>query len=259
MSTSQKNSSSVDIFDLLSGVSEDREQKKPQPVEEASTQRQELLATTKAKDLFPKGTISINNYTCVGVQCKLCIKACPTNALYWTNNGKGVIEDLCLHCEACVLSCMVDDCIKITRKREDATEERFSKPRDVLMQTEKLNAEKTVFNASRRIIHRRRLLQEISLQALKHVRVKVFKKLSTFGNARLKRWSTDWFGYGWACSKNLGVCELLLVDDLDCVSFPNNLTSHIYIIMQKEDLLNGNMGMFVSSFAGLIAVSSPSF
>ena len=129
----QKNSPSIDIFDMLS----DSGKKAPQ-----KTQRQELLEATKCKDLFPEGTITINKFTCLGVQCKLCIKACPTNALYWTNSGIGVTEDLCIYCEACVLSCMVDDCIKITRKREDGKEEHFSKTRDVTVLNNQINAEK---------------------------------------------------------------------------------------------------------------------
>jgi ferredoxin len=137
----QKNSSSIDIFDLLSENTEKTAEKPPQkPLEPTKTQRQELLETTRCKDLFPEGTITINKYTCVGVQCKLCIKACPTNALYWTSNGIGVTEDLCLHCEACVLSCMVDDCIKITRKRDNGRIEHFSRTRDISILNNQTNA-----------------------------------------------------------------------------------------------------------------------
>jgi len=120
-----KSSSAINTFDLMGETEE-----KP-----AKTLRQELLETTKYKDhdRYPEGTITVNKYTCVGVQCKLCIKACPTNALYWTNSGIGITEELCLHCEACVLCCMVDDCIKVTRKKEDGATECFSKPRDVLV------------------------------------------------------------------------------------------------------------------------------
>ncbi len=133
----QKSSPSIDIFDMLSETTE-----KPAEKPKEKTMRQELLETTKCKDLFPEGTITINKYTCVGVQCKLCIKACPTNALYWTNSGIAVTEDLCLHCEACVLSCMVDDCIKITRKRENGKTEEFSKTRDITTLNNQTNAEK---------------------------------------------------------------------------------------------------------------------
>ncbi len=131
----KKSSPSVDIFNLLSETAE-----KPK----GKTMRQELLETTKCKDkdLFPEGTITINKYTCVGLQCKLCIKACPTNALYWTNSGIGITEELCLHCEACVLCCMVDDCIKVTRKREDGKTESFSKTKDITTLNNQLNTKK---------------------------------------------------------------------------------------------------------------------
>jgi Na+-translocating ferredoxin:NAD+ oxidoreductase RNF subunit RnfB len=134
----QKNASSFDIFDMLSDSS------KQKPEKPAKTQRQELLEATKYKDkdLYPEGTITINPYTCVGIQCKLCIKACPTNALYWTNSGIQVIDDLCLHCEACVLSCMVDDCIKVTRKREDGKTETFSNTKDIAAINSRIRAEK---------------------------------------------------------------------------------------------------------------------
>ena len=139
----QKNSQTVDIFDLLSESKEKASQKSTEkPAEPAKTQRQELLETTKVKDLFPEGTITINKYTCVGVQCKLCIKACPTNALYWTSSGIGVTEDLCVHCEACVLSCMVDDCIKVTRKRENSKEEHFNKTKDIITLENQANTKK---------------------------------------------------------------------------------------------------------------------
>jgi hypothetical protein len=37
---------------------------------------------------------------------------------------------------------MVDDCIKITRKREDGKVEKFSKPKDVLKLENRINAKK---------------------------------------------------------------------------------------------------------------------
>ncbi|MCW4006529.1 MAG: hypothetical protein NWF04_08075 [Candidatus Bathyarchaeota archaeon] len=130
----------VDIFDMLSDSEEKAKEKKK---ESLKSQRKELLASTKVEDLFPEGSISINKYTCVGVQCKLCIKACPTNALYWTTDGVGITEDLCVHCGACVLSCMVDDCIKIKRKREETNEEeKFSTIHDVVLLADRINAKK---------------------------------------------------------------------------------------------------------------------
>jgi len=134
----EKKSQTVDIFDLLS-ESGDKESEEKTSVK---SERQELLAASKVKDIFPEGTIKINKHTCVGVQCKLCIKACPTNALYWSSSGIGVIEDLCVYCEACVLSCMVDDCIKVTRKREDGKREGFGKTRDIVVLNSSVNAKR---------------------------------------------------------------------------------------------------------------------
>ena len=127
----------MDIFGMLS----ESEEKAAKPMNKKK-QREELLAPTHVKDLFQKGTININKYTCVGVQCKLCIKACPTNALYWKTGEIGIIEDLCVYCGACVLSCMVDDCIKVKRKREDGAIERFGKGRDVVVLSNCINAKK---------------------------------------------------------------------------------------------------------------------
>ncbi len=135
----QKHSSTVNIFDLMSEKEQTLAERPPE-----KTLRQELLENTKYKDhdRYPEGTIKINKHTCVGVQCKICIKVCPTNALYWTNTGVGVTEDLCLHCEACVLCCMVDDCIRITRKTSEGKTECFSKPLEVLTLTNQQNTRK---------------------------------------------------------------------------------------------------------------------
>ncbi len=121
----KENSSQIDIFGILSG-SEDKGKT------EKKKQRQELIAATGVKEFFPEGKLTINKYTCWGQECKLCIKACPTQALYWKAGEVGITEDLCVYCSACVLSCMVDDCMKLERTREDGKKERFSKPRDVL-------------------------------------------------------------------------------------------------------------------------------
>jgi ferredoxin len=128
----QESSSSVDIFSLLSD-SEEKAKKK---------RREELLASSGVKEFFEEGSISVNKRTCWGLECKLCIKACPTNALYWKAGEIEVVNDLCVYCGACVLSCMVDNCIKITRKRENGKIEKFSKPMDVLKLENKINAKK---------------------------------------------------------------------------------------------------------------------
>jgi ferredoxin len=129
----EKTAYTSDIFSLMSEENAEQAKKK---------RRQELLEPTKVKEFFKEGTISINKYTCVGVQCKICVKACPTNALYWAAGDLRVIEDLCVYCGACVVNCMVDDCIKVERKREDGEVERFSKPKDVINLSEKINAKK---------------------------------------------------------------------------------------------------------------------
>jgi ferredoxin len=132
MQMPQESSSSVDIFSLLLD-SEKKAKKK---------RREELLASSGVKEFFEEGSISVNKRTCQGLECKLCIKACPTNALYWKAGEIEVVDDLCVYCGACVLSCMVDDCIKITRKRENGKVEKFSKPKDVIALENGINAKK---------------------------------------------------------------------------------------------------------------------
>jgi NAD-dependent dihydropyrimidine dehydrogenase PreA subunit len=126
------------IFDLMN------EERTDQIDEEAEKRqrRKELLEPTGVKEFFKEGKININKFTCVGGQCRLCINACPTNALYWKTGSVGVIEDMCIYCGACVFNCMVDDCIKVERKREDGTVEKFSKPSDVVKIAERLNSRK---------------------------------------------------------------------------------------------------------------------
>ncbi len=128
-----KENSGIDIFGLLSDSGEKAQRKK---------RREELLGPTRVKEFFEEGKISVNTRTCQGLECKLCIKACPTSALYWKKGEMGIVEDLCVYCGACVLCCMIDDCIKIERKRENGKTERFSKPKDVLMLQNTINTKK---------------------------------------------------------------------------------------------------------------------
>ncbi len=125
-------------FDLMDEESESQVDEETQKRQ----RRKELLEPTGVKELFKEGKIDINKFTCVGGQCRLCIKACPTNALYWGTGKVGIIEDLCVYCGACVLNCMVNDCIKVERKRDDGKVERFGKPSDVIKIAERQNSQK---------------------------------------------------------------------------------------------------------------------
>ncbi len=129
---------SLSIFELMNEESESKDNRET----DRQQRRKELLEPTGVKELFKEGKIDINKFTCVGGQCKLCIEACPTNALYWQSGKVGITEDLCVYCGACVLSCMVDDCIKIERKRESGKVERFGKPKDLVMLYERQNSGK---------------------------------------------------------------------------------------------------------------------
>lgn len=123
--------SSSDIFQLLMEAAE-KEKKR----------REELLAPLGVKEFFVDGSITINKRTCKGVECKLCIKACPTNALFWKTGEVGITEELCIYCGACVLSCMVDDCIKVWRKRNRGEVESFSMPKGFIVLQNSINAKK---------------------------------------------------------------------------------------------------------------------
>ena len=129
----QKSSPPIDIFGLMSNINEKTNKRK---------QREELLTATGVQEFFKEGKITVNKRTCWGQECKLCIKACPTNALYWKTGEIGITEDLCVYCSACVLSCMVDDCINVERKREDGKLEKFSKTRDVIKLEHAINTKK---------------------------------------------------------------------------------------------------------------------
>lgn len=131
MSKNKKNAN-ADIFQLL------LEKKEKQ----GKIKWKALLESLNVKEFFEDGSISINERTCQGLECELCIKACPTKALYWRDGKVGIIKDLCVYCGACVLCCIVDDCITITRKRADGTTESFSKPGDVVVLFNGINSRK---------------------------------------------------------------------------------------------------------------------
>jgi ferredoxin len=132
MSEKGEKTPSLDIFELLTETAE----------KEKKRQREELLAPLAIKEFFVEGSITINKRICQGVECKLCVEACPTNALFWKVGEVGITEELCIYCGACVLSCIVDDCIKIVRKRATGEVESFSKPRDVIVLQHSIDTKK---------------------------------------------------------------------------------------------------------------------
>lgn len=109
---------------------------------ERKKRREELLAPLGVKEFFVDGSITIDKRTCKGVECKLCIKACPTNALFWKSGEVGITEILCIYCGACVLNCIVDNCIMVMRKRANGEVERFSTPRGVIILQNNINVRK---------------------------------------------------------------------------------------------------------------------
>jgi len=125
----ESQSSSMDIYGLLLEASRKKKREK----------RAQLLQSIGAKDFFEEGKIKIDMKTCKGVECKFCIKVCPTNALFWKSGEIGVTEDLCIYCTSCVLNCMVDNCIQVERKRPNSDAERFSNPLQVCALLEGIN------------------------------------------------------------------------------------------------------------------------
>jgi len=123
--------SSADLFRVLSERAGRRKKKS-----------RGLLEQLGVKEFFAEGNIAIDKRTCRGVDCKLCIKACPTNALYWRAGEVGIIDELCIYCGACVVSCIVDDCIRISRKRLTGEVESFSKPKEFTTLQHGINVKK---------------------------------------------------------------------------------------------------------------------
>ncbi len=136
LSKEQKSASTVDIHKLLLDASERKKKEK-------QTAREQLLQSMGVKEYFEEGDVTINMKTCRGVECKLCIDACPTNALFWKAGEIGIVRELCVFCSACVWNCIVDDCIKVMRKRPNGKTEEFSSPRDVLTLLRCISTRKT--------------------------------------------------------------------------------------------------------------------
>jgi Fe-S-cluster-containing hydrogenase component 2 len=134
MPEERKEKPSVDIFQGLLDAS--RRQKR--------LKKEQLLKSIGVKEFFEDGSIKIDMKTCKGIECQFCIKVCPTKALYWKTGEIAIVDDLCVHCTSCVLNCMVDGCIKVTRKRKDGIIERFSTPKEVLSLGENINADRRI-------------------------------------------------------------------------------------------------------------------
>jgi Fe-S-cluster-containing hydrogenase component 2 len=136
MSEKQKS----DIFKLLLGASE--KQKK--------TERVRLLQSIGVEEKFVEGDVRIDWKTCRGVDCRLCIDACPTNALYWREGEVGIAKELCVFCVGCVGVCLIDDCIQVNRTRPNGETERFSNARQILTLLRNINSRKAVERAKSR-------------------------------------------------------------------------------------------------------------
>jgi len=134
MSEKSEASSGADIYQLLLEASKKKRKEK----------RAQLLQPLGIKEFFEEGSISIDKRTCEGVECKLCIEACPTNALYWKSGEVGIVEELCVFCTACVSNCIVDNCIQVSRKRANGEIEKFKTPRDVLTLLGYINSRKRI-------------------------------------------------------------------------------------------------------------------
>ena len=140
MSMEKGNNLGVDIFQLLEAASERKKR----------MEKRQILEPLNVKEFFEGGSIIINKRTCRGVECKLCIEACPTHALYRTSEDVEIEKSLCVYCAACVLICMVDDCIRIRRKRQSGEIEEFSNPRHVLCLLWRIDSRKRIERAFER-------------------------------------------------------------------------------------------------------------
>lgn len=132
MPKNKADSKARDIYQLLLEASKKQDK----------TERTRLLREIGVKEFFDEGTITIDKKTCKGVECKLCIGACPTNALYWKTGEVDIVEELCVYCAACVWSCVVDNCIQVTRKRPDGTTEKISTQKQVATLLDNINSKK---------------------------------------------------------------------------------------------------------------------
>jgi Fe-S-cluster-containing hydrogenase component 2 len=66
----------------------------------------------------------------------------PNRRLVLENREVEIAEELCIYCGACVLACIVDNCIMITRTRPNGKVERFANPQQFMALQHKINSEK---------------------------------------------------------------------------------------------------------------------
>jgi NAD-dependent dihydropyrimidine dehydrogenase PreA subunit len=128
-------------------------------------ERTQLLESIGVKEFFDKGTMEINPKTCRGIDCRLCIQACPTNALYWKEGKVGIVEELCVYCTSCVNVCIVDNCIHVSRVRSDGETERFSNPQEIQRLLRSISCQKAEERTKSRCAY------EPIFSAIIHVRV----------------------------------------------------------------------------------------
>lgn len=121
--------------------------------------RTRLLQSIGIEENFVEGSVQINWKMCKGVECRLCIDACPTNALYWREGEIGIVCELCIFCVACVGVCIVDDCIEVNRKRLNEEIEGFSNAREILMLLHNINSRKAVERTKSRLCSIEALLE----------------------------------------------------------------------------------------------------
>jgi len=116
-------------------------------------ERIQLLESIGVKEIFNEGEMEINRRTCRGVDCRLCIQACPTNALYWKEGEVGIVEELCVYCTSCVNVCMIDSCIRVSRVRSSGEIEKFSSPQEIQKLLRSISCQKANERTKSRCAH----------------------------------------------------------------------------------------------------------
>ena len=124
----------TDIFGLM--VKEEERRKR--------AVREEVLSALGIPEFFTKGSIHVDAKKCYGPQCDLCVKACPTSAIFWREGELVIQEEICIYCTACVANCMVPDCIRVRRVRPDGRVEEFSSLKDVACLHKAISGQKAI-------------------------------------------------------------------------------------------------------------------